>query len=590
MTINEKISSLRSLMNLNNLKAWIVNGTDSHNSEYVCPHWRTREWITGFTGSAGFVVVTENDAILWVDSRYYYQAEEQIKDTCVRMLKIDGPEAVNPYTYLASLFSSNEKIGIAGETLTINEARILKEQDLNVLPMDDLIDKIWTDRPAIPSTSVEQLPLSICGEDVNSKFIRLREVLKEKKCKWTVISSLDDIAWLLNLRADDIKNSPFFVSFFLLNDNEAFLFTNPIRFNKNNIIPEEYKVIPYSDIETYIAKIPAEDKVLLNPNKTNMMIYKAFKSGVEFVEEMEPTTNFKAAKNEIELEGMKKAHFSDGIAMVNFLAKVKNSKESFSEYSIAKLLDSEREKRPDFVDFSFGTIAGWAYHGAMCHYCATKETSIPIEGNGLLVLDSGGHYQTGTTDITRTLLFGKASEEQKRDYTLVLKGHLALKKQAFPAGTSGYQLDALARQFLWQEGLTFYHGTGHGVGFRLSVHEGPASFSYRPSATAPIVPGMVISDEPGIYKEGRHGIRIENLLYVKEFKETEFGKFYNMDFLTLCPYERDLIDLNLLNDDEIKMIDSYHETVYEKLSKFVDNDAKDYLRKATMPLNGDNNG
>jgi len=588
MKINEKISELRLLMKKNNLQAWIVNGTDPHNSEYVCPRWRTREWITGFTGSSGFVVITSDDAVLWVDSRYYFQAAEQIKGTYVRMLKIDGPDAVNPLDFICSLFPNNERIGIAAETLTVKEQRKMSDKKLNIIAMDDLLNKIWKDRPAVPSTSVEELPVEICGESVKSKMERVRKAMKERKCTITIISSLDDIAWTLNLRADDVKNSPFLLSFLIIREKDAVLFTSLSRFKKNNVKPCCYTVKPYEDISDYVKTLSPENAILLNPDKTNMNIYNSINSKCCIVEEMEPTTNFKARKNDVEIEGEILSHITDGIAMVNFLAKVKKGNRKFTELSLAALIDGERRRRPEFVDLSFGTIAGWAHHGAMCHYSATEETSIPIEGNGLVVLDSGGHYKRGTTDITRTLLFGKATEEQIRDYTLVLKGHLALANQKFPAGTNGYQMDILAKQFMWQEGLTFYHGTGHGVGFRLSVHEGPAAFSCRPyAAEAPIELGMVISDEPGLYKEGRHGIRIENLLYIKKDIKTEFGQFYSMEFLTLCPYERDLINVDMLSNQEIKMINEYNKKVYETLTGKVDPEAEEYLRAATEPLNGD---
>ncbi len=397
---------------------------------------------------------------------------------------------------------------------------------------------------------------------------------------------MDDIAWLTNLRGNDVAYNPVFMSYMLIGLEQAFLFTNPNRFSPELLAEAkaDMQVLPYDAVfETISKTVGASDHVFFNPDKTNMQLFSALPAGVRAVEGRDYTTDMKAAKNPVELEGMRRAHLLDGVALVNFLAHAHDAGMVYDEVTFAQELARQRSRSKEYLGPSFGPIAGFGEHGAMCHYSATKESAFPIEGDGLVVLDTGGQYETGMTDVTRTILFGTATEEQKRDYTLVLKGNLALASQRFPVGTCGYQLDALARQFLWQAGLSFSHGTGHGIGFRLNVHEGPHRIGPNPLAV-PLVPGMVVSDEPGLYKEGRHGIRIENVIAVVEDIKTEFGQFLSFETLTLCPFDRDLIDKQLLTDSEISMIDSYHAWVLSELGPMVDKDALAWLQAATLPL------
>lgn len=585
MLINERVESLRKEMKKEGLAAWIINGTDPHQSEYVSPRWHARRWISGFTGSAGTVIITMDKALIWVDSRYFVQCADQIRNTVFEMRKIDGPEASSPNDFLQQFAKDGAKVGISAETLMVSAKERYEAKGIRICAMDDLLNRIWTDRPAMEDLPVEKMDDNLCGKTALQKIEEIRELGNQKGEDYHLISSLDDIAWVLNLRGQDIDDTPVFLAHLLIGPDCVKLFTPKSRFI--DFKPDCYEVLPYDYVADELSKL-SNVTVRLNPERINMKLMNALEKAknVKISRGREYSTDLKAKKNETELEGMRIAHILDGVALVNFLAMVKSNRYDFTEVSIAKALYDERELEEDYLGPSFNTIAGFGAHGAVVHYSATEQTDIPICGNGLLVLDSGGQYTCGTTDITRTLLFGKATREQKRDYTLVLKGHLALSSQIFPKGTTGHQLDALAHQFLWQKGLDYFHGTGHGVGFRLSVHEGPQRISSKQGAgePVPLEVGMVISDEPGLYKEGKHGIRIENLVAVTEAMTTEFGQFYTFEVLTCCPYERDLIVKSMLTSDEIRMVNEYHQWVRNMLIDMVNEEAKDYLIEATKPL------
>lgn len=584
MKVNEKVDALRKAMKKNGLAVWVINGTDPHESEYVNQRWRSREFISGFTGSAGTVVITMDKALIWVDSRYFVQCANQIKRTCFEMKKVDGPEASNPYDWICENVRKNAKVGIAAETLMAADEKRLSQKGINICPCDDILNQVWEKRPAMPAFPVVEMPVELSGESVKSKIARIREKAKADGASYVLISSLDDIAWILNLRGSDIEDTPVFMAHLLIGPKDVKLFTPEERFNGVNLSEKDFTVLPYDSVCSELALV--KGTVCLNPKRINMMLYSSLnKDNVTIIEKEEYSTLFKACKNDVELEGMRTAHILDGVAMVNFLATVASKKKSYTEVSIAEDLEEERALEESYCGPSFETIAGFAHHGAVVHYSATNKTDIPLTGNGLLVLDSGAQYECGTTDITRTLLFGKATKEQKKDYTLVLKGHLAMASQVFPKGTDGHALDVLAHQFLWNNGMTYFHGTGHGIGHRLSVHEGPQRVSINPScAGIPLEKGMILSDEPGIYKEGKHGIRIENVVAVTPAFENEFGQFYTFETLTCCPYERKLIDVSLLTDEEINLIDGYHAWVYSKLKDMVDKSSLKYLKEATKPL------
>ncbi|MCQ2397913.1 MAG: aminopeptidase P family protein [Sphaerochaetaceae bacterium] len=560
LTVNEKISRLRKLLAQKGLSAWIVNGSDPHRSEYVCDRWQTRRWLSGFTGSAGTVVVTAQQAVIWVDSRYFIQCAEQIRGTCFEMRHLDGPDSSKPSDFLSGM----KNVGIAAETLSIAAMREYKAKGVEICPCEDFIDELWVDRPSIPNGYIEVIEDEICGESSDSKMGRIREKMKQDGVNWCLLSSLDDIAWVTNRRGCDVKNTPVFLSYLLIGENDVKLFCG-----------ETYG-------QVFQALEGLSGTVRLDPHKVNLKLFNCIHTKVQ--EGSDYTVLMKACKNETELNGMRLAHIMDGVAMVNFLAHFKSCKKGeFSELSVIEELEEEREREESYLGPSFDTLAGFGEHGAVVHYRADAESDRKICKNGLLVLDSGGHYLCGTTDITRTVLIGRAAKKQKEDYTLVLKGHLALASQSFPEGTTGHQLDVLAHAPLWNQGLNYFHGTGHGVGFRLSVHEGPHNISVR-YKDVPLQEGMVVSDEPGIYREGSHGVRIENLVAVVPSMKTDYGEFLTFETLTCCPYERELIEKSMLTAEEIDLIDTYHSWVFGKLKKLVDRESLKYLEEATKPL------
>ena len=587
MDIEKRLESLRRILKENGLDGYLVTGTDPHQSEYVAPRWRTRAFISGFTGSAGTVIVTADKAILWVDSRYFIQAEKEISGTEFVMMKLDTDDP-DPYQWLEENMEKRARIGVDGASISISLFGMLSSRlrasDVTLEATGDLLDPIWEKRPDIPCTECCEMEAEYSGKSAKEKVEDVRAFLRARGLRWTFISSLDDIAWLTNLRADDIPCNPVFVSYAFISLSKAVLFIDKKRFSDKKLlqgIKTVFELRPYEDAEKDLKGL-AKGAGYYSPEKTSEAFHKAL-SGKSNVTGRDITTDMKTRKNEAELKGMRLAHIYDAAAYVSFLARLdRNGK--YDEIEVSALLENERKKIPGYLGPSFNPISGYREHGAMCHYSATKESSSEVNGHGLLVLDTGSQFEFGTTDITRTLLFGdEATEEEKRDYTLVLKGHLALSRQKFIKGTRGVQLDVLAKQFLWQYGESFYHGTGHGVGCRLNVHEGPLRISSA-LIDVPLEPGMVTSDEPGLYKEGRFGIRIENLLAVNEDMTTEFGTFYSFEVLTLVPYERRLIDLSLITEEERKQIDDYHKRIYSELHELVDKDVLKWLETATSPL------
>lgn len=586
-TIDERVSALRALMNEKGYDAYIVTGTDPHMSEYVAPRWRTRAFISGFTGSAGTVLVTKDEAILWVDSRYFIQGAAEIQGTCFRLIKLDIDNNPDTNTYIEQTLPAGSTIGVDRCSISISKFNELKERfakkNLILADSDDLLEPIWEGRPAIPESALRSVPVHYAGLTAADKLSKVRAALKEKGADYTFIASIDDVAWLTNLRGDDIRCNPVFMAFCLVTMDKAYLFTSPSRFSEEvrKTCEEDFIILPYED--AYRLSEYVSSRAYYDADRVSMA-FSAVLDNPESIKGRDITTDLKARKNEIELRGMRRSHLMDGVAYINFLSRLNTEPDgSLDEIAVSDLLEKEREKLEGYLGPSFNPISGFAEHGAMCHYSATPESSKKIDHDGLLVLDTGSQFYYGMTDITRTLCFGKPTAEQKKDYTLVLKGHLALARQIFYKGTKGVQLDILAKQYMWQAGMTYYHGTGHGVGFNLNVHEGPMNVSSR-LVDVPLEKGMVISDEPGIYKEGRHGIRIENLIAVDDYVKTEFGEFMAFEVLTMVPYEKKLIDLTYLDDSEISQINAYHQWIREELSSLVDEDAKAYLESATAPL------
>lgn len=589
-TIDQRLEAIRARMRAEKIDAWIVTGTDPHVSEYVASRWNTREWLSGFTGSAGTIVVTLDKALLWVDSRYYIQGAQQIEESSYTLQRLESPGVLNHVQWLAEHLPSGARVGVEGQSITIAANRIVLKnfthKNISIVYTTDWFEDVWSDRPPIPVEKVTALPINVAGTSPAVKIENIREVYTELGCTHTFISSLDDIAWILNLRGSDIAFNPVFLSYLLIGSEEVVLFTDKRRLNREQMdaLTEVLEVREYEEVFSHLEKTFQDSSVLyLSPDKTNVRIQESIPSYVRIVEGRDISTDLKASKSPVEIEGMRRAHLLDGIAMVKFLATVSRQEKTYTELTLAEELVRCRSEHPEYVGPSFSPIAGFGPHGALAHYSASESSSVDLVGDGLLVLDTGGQYATGTTDITRTLLFGEASKQMKQDYTLVLKGNLALAAQRFPVGTCGYQLDVLARQFLWQAGCSYGHGTGHGVGFCLNVHEGPQNISPKPLLVA-LKEGMILSDEPGIYREGVHGVRLENLVVVQPAITTEFGEFLAFDVLTLCPFERKLIDVSLLSKTEREMVDAYHGWVYSELHDKLNVEDAQWLREATLPL------
>ena len=600
--ITERVRALRTYMQERGLQAFIFPSTDPHCGEYVPEHWMTRQWISGFDGSAGTAVVTLEDAALWTDSRYFLAAADQLDGTPFRLMK-DGLEETptisqwlsdgiqnSKFINSKSEFSITPKVGIDGWVNTIANVRGLKDElekvGLQLCLGDDPADELWVNRPSIPANPIEIQPLEYAGETCESKIARLREALLKEGAEGTVVSQLDEIAWLLNLRGTDVHCNPVFVAYVLLTQSEVTLFTNPEKITtevaaylkENNI-----KTLPYSSLTEALEAYKGET-LLLAPNSSNWNLQSLLPETCKVIEHNSLIAPMKAIKNEAEIKGFRNAMIRDGVAMVKFLCWLKQAMKSGNyptEIDVDHKLTALRAEQPLFRDISFDTIAGYGPHGAIVHYEATPETDVKLEPKGLLLLDSGAQYQDGTTDITRTIALGPLTESEKRDYTLVLKGHIRLAMAKFPKGTCGTQLDVLARYAMWQDGINYLHGTGHGVGSYLNVHEGPHQFRMN-HMPAPLLAGMTITDEPGIYRAGEHGVRIENTMIVQEYKKTEFGEFLGLDALTLCPIDTTPIIWEMMLPDEIAYLNAYHKRVYDELSPYLSEEEKGWL-KSPLP-------
>lgn len=589
--INERVELIRKRMREDGLNAWYVTGTDPHQSEYVASRWRTREFISGFSGSAGTVVITLDKALLWVDSRYYLQGEEEIKGSEYILMKEGLEDVDSPIDWLCKNMKAGDKVGVDRATISIDDYTTmggkLKDKRVSFVLTDDYFAKVWKDRPALPFSKCVSMKDEYAGFTRAAKINFVRLKMRQKEVEWTFISSIDDIAWLTNLRGDDIPCNPVFISYAFISFTKAVLFVNKKRFDKDLLkkVSEDFEIRPYEDAEKDLAELAKKGKGLYSSKKVSCSFIDIL-CKKKNTDDTAITTNLKARKNPVEMEGMRRAHFLDGVAFANFMAGI-DPLGSYTELEIARRFEDERKKMEGYLGPSFEPISAFNEHGAVVHYSPSPETDKKVEGQGLLVLDTGSQFEFGTTDLTRTLLFGaEATEVQKKDYTLVLKGHLALARQIFPKGTLGTHLDVLAKQFLWCSTETYMHGTGHGVGCRLNVHEGPVNISAR-LIDVPLETGMVISDEPGVYKAGRYGIRIENLIACQSYTESEFGEFYNFEILSMVPYERKLIDVRYLTDVEIAQIDAYHQWVRDQLIDYVFEETKPWLEEATSPLKRD---
>ena len=588
--IMNKVESLRQWLREHELAAYIFPSTDPHCGEYVPDHWKTREWISGFNGSAGTAVVTLADAALWTDSRYWLAAEEQLQGTPFQLMKEKLAETPSIAQWLGQVLPKGSHIGVDGWVNTIDSVRQLRQElefeglELQLAP--DPAAELWENRPSIPLNAIGIQPIEFAGEEASHKLERLRKELKKLHADGILITQLDDIAWLTNLRGTDVHCCPLFVSYLAVTMDKATLYTLP-----QKLTNEIRQYLTQQGIETddYANVRCPEGNIVIDPSTCNSTLTSTTRNSPFCVHHSSLVSPMKAIKNEAEIRGYQSAMRKDGIALVKFLRWLKPAVEAGgeSEISIDRKLTSLRAEQPLFRDISFDTIAGYGAHGAIVHYEATPETDIPLEPRGLLLLDSGAQYQDGTTDITRTIALGPLTEEEMTDYTLVLKGHIRLAMAKFPAGSSGTQLDILARYAMWQQGLNFLHGTGHGVGSYLNVHEGPHQIrmNYMP---APLVAGMTLTNEPGIYKAGKHGCRTENTMLITHYCDGEFGEFLQFEPLTLCPIDTTPIRLEMMTPDEVEWLNNYHELVYQELSPLLDDEAdREWLREATAPLQGD---
>lgn len=594
--IAERLSRLRALMQQKGVGAYYVPTADFHLSEYVNPYFKSRQYLTGFTGSAGTLVVTMDEAALWVDGRYFIQAEEQLSGTPVKLMKM-GEEGVPSVLEYLSKLPEGAVIGLDGRTVSAAMAlrmeKTLSTRNITLEPDMDLVGDIWPDRPPLPNAPVYVLGVDSVGVSAADKIADIRRVLVEKDADAHVLCTLDDIAWLFNLRGGDVECNPVFLSYAIIERDAAYIFADKSKFHA---CVQEYlrqlnvTLLPYNDIYEFASKYDEGDAILLSTASVNYTLYDKLYDKAIIIDEENPEQLKKAIKNPVEIENMRKAHIKDGLAVTRFMRWVKENvgKEPISELSAAAKMDSLRLETEGNLGRSFSTISAYGPHAALPHYAPTEESNLAVEPRGFLLMDSGGQYYEGTTDITRTIAVGPLTDTEKKHFALVLRSMLRLANARFLYGCRGLNLDILARGPLWDEGLDFKHGTGHGIGYLLNVHEAPNGFRWK------IVPervdscvfeeGMITSDEPGIYIEGSHGIRTENLIVCRKGEKNEYGQFMYFETLTMAPIDLDAIDLSYLNDAEKQQLNDYHRLVYEKLSPYMDDGEREWLRKYTRAI------
>lgn len=588
-----RIEELRTVMKSEGIDAFVFPSTDPHNGEYVPEHWKGREFISGFNGSAGTAVVTMDDAALWTDSRYFLQAEEQLAGTGFRLmkLKIEGTPTISQWLGRKLAANGGTVVGIDGMVNSIGTVEALADElraegGITLRTNFDPLKVIWKDRPAIPSDMAIVHPQKYAGESAQSKIARIRQALRERHVEGMLVSALDDIAWALNIRGTDVHCNPVVVSYLLITMDSVTLYINSDKLTPvvrehlaaNGVMTDEYE-----NVKKGLAGYDGYN-ILMDPDETCYTLYKAYRDRPKVLAPS-PLPSMKIVKNETEIMGYRYAMLRDGIAMVKFLRWLVPAVEEggVTEVSASDELEAFRAEQSLFKDISFDTIAGYGAHGAIVHYEPTPETDIELKPEGLLLLDSGAQYLDGTTDITRTIALGPVTDEQKHIYTLVLKGHIRLAMAKFPANASGTQLDILAREAMWREGLNYLHGTGHGVGSYLSVHEGPHQIrmEYKPE---PLRAGMTVTNEPGLYLAGKFGVRIENTMLITEYMNTEYGRFLKLEPLTLCPIDKAPIDVDMLADEELDYLNDYHAAVFKSLSPYLDDEMTEWLANACAPL------
>lgn len=594
-TVTERIQALREEMERRNLAAYIVPTEDFHDSEYVGAYFKAREYLSGFTGSAGTLLVLRECAALWTDGRYFLQAERQLSGSGIALMRSGEPDVPTLAEYLAKTLARGERVGFDGRTVTgafvDNLRRKTEKKSLSFCGDEDLAGLVWKGRPPLSAEKVWELPIAYAGLGREEKLLRVREKMEEDGADALLVTDLTQIAWLMNLRGGDVRNTPVFLAYLLLTKRRALLCAQKEAFS--DIICEELAkaqvtLLPYERIADLVASLPAGQRLLADESRVSYCLLKAVSKGVEKIDKPSPIALLKAVKTEREIVHMRSAHVKDGVAVTRFLFWLKShvAQEEITETAAAAKLEVFRKERGGYLGPSFDPIVAYGPHGAIVHYEATAETDAVIRPKGLCLVDTGGHYSEGTTDVTRTAAMGELTEEEKRAYTLVLKGHLRLMAARFPEGVSGQNLDAVARGPLWEQGLDYRHGTGHGVGYLLSVHEGPQNIRWRAGreGAVPLEAGMIFSDEPGYYEEGKFGIRHENLLLVVKGEKTAYGQFLQLEPLTIAPFDRDAIEAGLLNQEEICVLNAYHEKVYETLAPLLAGEELAWLREVTAAL------
>ena len=595
--IKQRIENIRDLMKEKNIYAYIVPSSDYHQSEYVGDYFKSREFMSGFTGSSGTLIISMDEAGLWTDGRYFIQAEQELKDSGIKLFKMGEEGVPTIEEYLLEKLPKNSTLGFDGRVMSVKEGQSLANKlafkGINIEYKYDLVNDIWEDRCLLPTEKAFLLGTEYSGESFSDKLSRIRAVMKEKKATTHILASLDDIAWLFNIRGRDVKSNPVVLSYAVITIDSVYLFIDKNKIGKDiraELSKENVQIKRYEEVYEFIKNIDENEVVLIDTSKVNYAIYNNIPSNVQKIEERNPSILFKSIKNEIELKNIRNSHIKDGVAFTKFMYWLKNNigKIEITEISATQKLEAFRREQDKFIEPSFSTIAAYKDHAAMMHYSATEESNYKLEPRDLFLVDSGGQYFDGTTDITRTIALGPIPENVRKDFTNVVRGMIRLSKAKFLYGCRGYNLDILARGPLWEEGIDYKCGTGHGIGFVLNVHEGPNGFRWKVREdiddTCILEEGMVTTNEPGVYVENSHGIRIENEIVVRKAEKNEYGQFMDFEVITFAPIDLDAIDESLILKDEKVYLNNYHKQVYDKISPYLNEEEKQWLKTYTREI------
>ena len=593
--IKQRIENIRDLMKEKNIYAYIVPSSDYHQSEYVGDYFKSREFMSGFTGSAGTLIISMDEAGLWTDGRYFIQAENELKDSGIKLFKMGEEGVPTIEEYLLEKLPKNSTLGFDGRVMSVKEGQSLANKlafkGINIEYKYDLVNDIWEDRCSLPTEKAFLLGIEYSGESFSDKLSRIRAVMKAKKATTHILASLDDIAWIFNIRGRDVKSNPVVLSYAVITIDSVYLFIDKNKIGEDiraELSKENVQIKGYEEVYEFIKNIDENEVVLIDTSKVNYAIYNNIPSNVQKIEERNPSILFKSIKNEIELKNIRNSHIKDGVAFTKFMYWLKKNvgKIPMDEVSVSDYLQSLREQMEGYRDISFDTIAGYNANAAMMHYKAEPDTAAKLEPQGMLLVDSGGHYDTGTTDITRTFVLGPISDIQKKHFTMVVKSNLNLANVKFLYGCNGISLDVICREPIWKENLDYQCGTGHGVGYLLNVHEGPNSFrwQYRPGFDNPFEAGMITTDEPGIYLQDQYGIRTENELICVKGEKNQYGQFMGFENITYVPIDLDGIDKQYLNAEDVKQLNDYHKMVYEKISPYMTPEENEWLKEYTREI------